>query len=175
MFGDVLTLHVAITEKGGGVELVFFARNIIINHTDLRFSFNYEATAGRRTVAGQRIVGRKFALADETKYLSMTMNGRHSKKFSVKNAGLKDQIELRSDNMRTGTLSLYELVYQTTLSLALYEEYIYTKIVSIFPLWVVINKLGDSILFGQNTQKDLADFIEPGERLAFYWADASAP
>lgn len=59
----------------------------------------------------------------------------------------------------------------TDIYLANKEEFIYSKVTTISPLYVVVNCTKSTILFAQTSCKQYPTFIKPNQHLQFHWSD----
>ena len=66
---------------------------------------------------------------------------------------------------------LYEFGYKTDVYLANNSEFIYTRITTISPLYVVANLTNSTILFAQQCAKKSPLFVRPEQRVPFNWDD----
>lgn len=96
--------------------------------------------------------------------LFVALNGEYSRKECVKIDTITQstQIDFSLKN------SLYKLnfCYQTNIYLASIEEYIYTKITTVNPYYIIMNNSKKQILIQQSENPDLNQFVpmmlEPG-------------
>jgi hypothetical protein len=67
----------------------------------------------------------------------------------------------------------YEFIYTTYMSLVDENDFIYTKVVSIQPRYVMCNKLSRAINIAQVGNEYLYDLLETGERREWVWQDSN--
>jgi hypothetical protein len=70
---------------------------------------------------------------------------------------------------------LYEFGYATQVYLANKHEFIYTKVTTISPLFIVVNYTQSTILLAQESAKNLPLFIKPNQQIPFHWNEKDMP
>jgi len=83
--------------------------------------------------------------------------------------GTRDKFQLQRKNM------LYEFGYATQMYLANRNEFIYTKVTTISPLFILVNCTQSTILFAQECSKNMPLFVKPDQQLPFHWNEKDMP
>lgn len=96
-----------------------------------------------------------FAKIEGSKEISQTI--------STYAPGTRDKFQLQRKNM------LYEFGYATQMYLANRDEFIYTKVTTISPLFILVNCTQSTILFAQECSKNMPLFVKPDQQLPFHW------
>jgi hypothetical protein len=92
-----------------------------------------------------------------------------SNPINIYNPGCKDQIVLISNK------KVFEFSYKTEIFLASKEDYAYTKITTITPLYVIINNTLSYLFVAQEGSEYECMKIEVKQRMAFNWSDKDKP
>ena len=148
-------------------------------------------TLNRTTLAGQdpRV---DYSLGNREDSILACIGGRYSKGLQIKNPGLTDtftvltlqdnySIDEESFSQRNSAKQTlvgsserkYEFSYSISMSLVSAKESVYTKIVTIVPKFILVNKLGRALCVAQAGNEHLFDIVESGQRKEWVWQDAS--
>ena len=95
-----------------------------------------------------------------------------SNPINIQNAGLWDQFTLTKENER------YEYSYSTEVYLATPDDYIYTKITTISPLYVIVNKTKGILVVSQEGCQSMefgTQSINIDQRIPFHWLNKDKP
>ena len=89
--------------------------------------------------------------------------------------GISNTFKISEQNPDTDTKSVKELVYNTELSILIEDEYIFTKIITISPRYILVNELDLDMLIVQSDCYAIPEELPSHGRKPFHWVDASKP
>lgn len=95
----------------------------------------------------KEIEDKEFFFVNEKPKVQAYLRNKASKIIQISNVGTKENFRI-VDNLRTGNaerMGIYCFVYTVNTSLALKENYSYSKIVSIQPQFVLLNKTKETL------------------------------
>eukprot|EP00347_Sterkiella_histriomuscorum_P018285 403346093 len=175
--GNNLQLQMRISSKSAGINLIFYASTVVINHSHNKFLLHYD-TINKQIVAGQENK-EEFTIVNKDDPLVACINERYSKAIKIKTVGVIDEISIISShnsNLRDSyqRQRKYEFVYLNYLTLVVDDDYIYTKIVQIQPKYVLVNNMKSPICVAQSgNELNSYEVLEPQNRREWVWADSN--
>jgi len=109
-----------------------------------------------------------------------------SKALKIKTAGVKEEfcisqaVQGRTDSVNDREFKLrykkYDFVFNTYLSLAIEDDFLYTKIVQVAPKFVVVNKMRTQIWISQEgCEHFFKDVLNPNDRKEWVWPSSLQP
>eukprot|EP00347_Sterkiella_histriomuscorum_P000566 403375355 len=179
-FGRTLDLYIATNTKVAGKKAIFYVKNCVINNTQQDLSFYYTQPNERQIkqknykdmVAGadhDKLTAhakKVFLLSDRQEIFGSIEGSQEvSNPLNIFNPGCNDKFMLSKDNQ------LFEFAYQTEIFLATKDDYVYTKITTITPLYVFVNHTKNIIVAAQFEARDIPFVIPSKERVPFHWAN----
>lgn len=141
--------------KLAGKKVIFYVKNCVIDNTqqDLVFYYSEQTTKqlknkqNKDMVAGMQLTNSyeqntKFYMTSNQNLLFAAIAGTSeiSTPINIYNPGCKDKFQLTKDNF------LYEYWYSTEIFLATMDDYVYTKVTTISPLYVFINQTEELLI-----------------------------
>mmetsp|Transcript_23179 Transcript_23179/g.22656 ORF Transcript_23179/g.22656 Transcript_23179/m.22656 type:complete len:364 (-) Transcript_23179:642-1733(-) len=180
-----LDLYINTSAKIAGKKVTFYVKNCVINNTQQELVFFYRQPSFRQLqqktsndiVAGMKEM-RKMLTSNKKVYMLKNENELYvglggtlevSNPINIKNPGCQEKFGLTKEDF------LYEFGYSTEMFLATKDDYVYTKITTISPLYVIINQTKNLLVVGQHEATEVPFVIRNGDRVPFYWANKNAP
>ncbi len=134
----------------------------------MTFYYNKHSRNKMLPVAGQNVRTRaNMILISDREKLRACLQNSYSDMFTIAGSGVQGEFAIRIQEGRHERL--YEFSFKTSINLIIENEYIYSKVVTIAPKYVLINMIPAPIQVVQSDFFQHVDALAPNERKPFYW------
>ena len=162
-----------VTRKKAGCSFYIYAHGCILNKTEYKLVFYYSSATRGQLVAGQLAEYEALMISKRPNIRVGIDFNNASGQLPISSAGITTAFEIERLESN-GLLKAYQFILNTSLSLVVQDEYIYTKIITIAPYFVFYN-ISDMYLEIIQEEFDLSLLINPNEARPWHWPDASKP
>jgi len=197
-YGRISMIYVQIQRRNAGQRILFYCKQLLVDsiESDLRYFYKKPTIMGNKQrelienmipfVNNGILRQRFYIIPDELGWdqIFVALHGEYTRKECVKidASTVSTLIEFSLRNQ----MHVLNFCYETNIYLASIEEYLYTKITTVNPQYVILNKSSKTILLEQSENpraKAAAEpgdqllplVLEPGQRSAFYFYNIRAP
>jgi vacuolar protein sorting-associated protein 13A/C len=165
--GDPLTILLDYKSQGSRT-FTFYVPVSIINNTALPFLYYYHKNGSMRRISGQGDPN-VVVPCSNIKNLTIGLEVNKSQRFRVETVGSQKVIEIKGDADREGNYINYQFVYDVQLSSLYPNEYLFTKIITISPRFVLVNNMKEDLIIIQHEVREYPTILHSKTRSPYYW------
>lgn len=171
---DRRPLNVYMTYKFEGSHFItFYPVLVLINNASIPISFYYQKGGISKMVPGQTLIDYLIP-CDKTKKIAIGMGYHKSSLFNITAVGAKNIVQFDADTNDDGIMVKYQFVYNVYLSRVLKDDFIFTRIVTLSPRFLLENSLDADLIIRQYRSASQDLILARQSKEPFHWPDANA-
>ncbi|CAG9335375.1 VPS13_3 [Blepharisma stoltei] len=168
------SVNISINYKTEGSHIItFYPIVTIINNTSIPISFYFKKKGTSRVVPGQSLVDCVIP-CEKTKKIAIGMGHHRSNLFKITAVGAKNIVEFDAECNDEEIMMKYQFVYSVYLAQIIKNEYIFTKIVTVSPRFLLENTLNEDLLIRQFKSSSQEMILARQSKEPFHWPDSRA-